>query len=160
MNRIIVLNNIERDLAVAGGTARTNQNKDNKLNKDDNKSEAEQLKVDIRGMAGEIAVCKYYNKYPDLRIGPNKRGHDLTLGELRVDVKCTQYSTGFLCAGKNHIPQSAFIYLLAVEDDPEYRLAGWQWSETLIQSQNLGQFGYQHEQSQLRHMDELDEDFK
>ena len=154
MNRIIVLNNIERDLAVAGGTARYNQNKDNDIPGDKG------LKGDIRGMAGEIAVCKFYNKYPDLRIGPNKLGHDLTLGELRVDVKTTKYVTGYLDVSLKHKPTSNFIYILVTAEDPHYKMVGWQWSDYVIQEANYRDGSYKTEQDTLRHMDELNSDFK
>ena len=108
-------------------------------------------------MAGEIAVCKYYGVYPNLIIGPNRLGYDLKLNGIEIDVKTTKYVTGFLTAGKHPFPQSGFIYLLVTEQDPDYKFAGWQWSETLIQEHNLKKHGYTNEQPQLHHMDELEE---
>ena len=148
---IVTLNQLERDLAVAAGTARHDQNVANEIPGNHN------IESDVRGMAGEIAVCKYYGVYPNLIIGPNRLGYDLKLNGIEIDVKTTKYVTGFLTAGKNHFPQSGFIYLLVTEQAPDYKFAGWQWSETLIQEHNLKKHGYTNEQTQLHHMDELEE---
>ena len=153
MNRI-TLNSLERNLAAATGEARYNQNVDNKI------PGHHKISHDVRGMAGEIAVCKFYNKYPDLRIGPNKLGHDLTLGELRVDVKTTKYVTGYLDVSLKHKPISNFLYILVTEEDPYYKMVGWQWSEYVIQEANIRDGSYKIEQDTLRHMDELNSDFK
>ena len=151
---IVTLNSLERNLAAATGEARYNQNVDNKI------PGHHKISHDVRGMAGEIAVCKFYNKYPDLRIGPNKLGHDLTLGELRVDVKTTKYVTGYLDVSLKHKPISNFLYILVTEEDPYYKMVGWQWSEYVIQEANIRDGSYKIEQDTLRHMDELNSDFK
>ena len=151
---IVTLNSLERNLAAATGEARYNQNVDNKI------PGHHKISHDVRGMAGEIAVCKFYNKFPDLRIGPNKLGHDLTLGELRVDVKTTKYVTGYLDVSLKHKPTSNFIYILVTEEDPHYKMVGWQWSDYVIQEANYRDGSYKTEQDTLRHMDELNSDFK
>ncbi len=148
---IVTLNKLERNLAVAAGTARHDQNVANKIPGNHN------IGKDVLGMAGEIAVCKYYGVYPNLIIGPNRLGYDLKLKDIEIDVKTTRYITGFLHAGLNHFPQHGFIYLLVTAQDSDYKLAGWQWSETLIQEHNKTKNGYTMEQTQLKHMDELEE---
>ena len=138
------------ELASIGGHARHNQNRTNRIEGDPS------IYNDVMGMAGEIAVCKYYGVYPDLRIGPNRLGHDLKLEDLRIDVKTTKWREGYLCVGLNHKPIPHFIYLLVSQDGKNYTLQGWQWSEIIIQPQNRTKSGYRMEQSQLRDINEIE----
>jgi hypothetical protein len=149
MKKIIVLNDVEMKLARIAGQARYEQNKINHIVGDHD------LDFDIRGMAGEIAACKYFNVYPDLRIGPNRLGHDLKYKDLKIDVKCTKYTQGWLSVGLNHRPQFDFLYMLCCEVGREYTLVGWQWSETILQDSYKTDRGYVMEQSMLRDIEEI-----
>ena len=145
----MILNSVELELAVLAGTARYEQNKINKMKGDHG------IELDVRGMAGEIAVCKYFGVYPDLKIGPNRLGHDLEHKGLKIDVKCTKYRQGWLRLGLNQKAEYNLIYLLVTEIGKEYHLVGWQWSETILQDQYRTEKGYIMEQSMLRDIDEI-----
>ena len=72
---IVILNQIEADLAKTVGQERHNQNQKNGT------SSSAQSKVqnDINGFGAELAVAKILNCWPDLSIGPHRRGFDLIL---------------------------------------------------------------------------------
>lgn len=100
-------------------------------------------KVDEQGMAGEIAVAKHLNLYPDLTIEVTKGGIDLTLEDgTTVDVKTTEYDDGHLLAPTyKKDREHADIFILVTGEIPEFKIRGWAKSETLFQEDNIKWMG-------------------
>ena len=117
------------------------------------------LDQDINGMGGEIAVCKYFNRFPDLTIGPHFSGYDLTVKGKRVDVKTTTYNPGYLQAKPTKKIDACDLYILVYSEFPRFEILGGATSFEFIQSGNLKDMGYGPfytlEQSQLRSIEIL-----
>ena len=152
---IITLNKMEQELAKMVGLARHNQNLANGTNSD----AIAKADNDINGFAGEIAVARVINGYPDLSIGPHRRGYDLKMRghagrDVRIDVKTTRHKEGYLIAKKWRKADDCDMYVLVSGTMPRYEIQGWVWSIELINSSNLSDHGYgEHyhmERSQLR----------
>ena len=79
-----MLNKAEQQLAILCGAERHLQNR---LNGTD--YHKVNFTNDINGIAAEIAVAKYCNRFPDLSIGPQRGGADLKIAGKTVDVKTT-----------------------------------------------------------------------
>ena len=139
---IVTLNEVEQKLAKTVGLKRHQQNLANGTNSD--------------------AVAKAdndINGYPDLSIGPHRRGYDLKMrgnnGEdVRIDVKTTRHKEGYLIAKKWRKSEDCDMYVLVSGTMPRYEIQGWVWSIELINPSNLSDNGYgEHyhmERSQLR----------
>jgi len=108
---------------------------------------------DIIGMAGELAVCKYFNRWPDLSIGPHYSGHDLMVKGKRVDVKTTKYNPGYLQAKMKKTVDACDVYILVHSDFPSFEILGGATSEQLINPSTIRDTGfgerYTLEQTQL-----------
>ena len=112
---------------------------------------------DINGFAGEIAVARVINAFPDLSIGPHRRGYDLKMRgnnneDVRIDVKTTRHKEGYLIAKKWRKSEDCDMYVLVSGTMPRYEIQGWVWSVELINPSNLSDNGehYHMERSQLR----------
>ncbi len=118
-----------------------------------NSSGKRKLDPDINGMGGELAVCKYFNRWPDLSVGPHYSGYDLKVKGRKVDVKSTTYNPGYLQASKNKHVNACDIFILVYAKFPEFEIIGGATSEQLISRANLSDIGfgtnYYLEQSQL-----------
>ena len=114
---------------------------------------------DVNGMAGEIAVAKYFNRFPDLSVGPHYSGYDLMIAGKRVDVKTTKYNPGYLQAKTKKKLEDADIYILVSADVPHFTIQGGATAQQLIQSHNIKDTGYGPcytlEQDQLTPLKEL-----
>ena len=145
----IVLNQLETELASLAGTARMISNQRNGAISNGKRKHDR----DINGMGGELAVCKYFNRWPDLSIGPHYSGYDLKVKGKRVDVKTTTYDPGYLQANKNKSVNACDIYILVHADFPNFEIIGGALSRHLISRANLNDYGYgmcyMLEQSQL-----------
>lgn len=119
----------------------------------------QKLDPDINGMAGEIAVAKYFNRFPDLSIGPHRRGYDLIITGRKVDVKTTTYNPGYLQCKTHKKIQDADIYLLVSADMPHYTIQGGATSHDLLRKTNIKDTGYGAfytlEQDQLQSVQQL-----
>lgn len=100
------------------------------------------LDPDINGMGGEIAVCKYFNRFPDLTIGPHFSGFDLKVKGKRIDVKTTSYKPGYLQAKSTKKKEACDIYILVYACFPEFEILGGVTSEKFIHSVNIKDLGY------------------
>ena len=152
---IVTLNQVEQKLAKDVGIKRRQQNLDNGTNLSA-KSSADN---DINGFAGELAVARVINGYPDFSIGPHRRGYDLKMrgnnGEnFRIDVKTTKHNPGYLIAKHWRKVEDCDMYVLVSGTMPRYEIQGWVYSVELINQSNLSDMGYgEHyhmERSQLR----------
>ena len=99
------------------------------------------------------------NAYPDLSIGPHRRGFDLKMrgnqGEdVRIDVKTTRHKEGYLVAKRWRKVEDCDMYVLVSGVMPRYEIQGWVYSVELVNPSNLSDNGYgEHyhmERSQLR----------
>ena len=152
---IVTLNQIEQDLAQEVGTKRHQQH----LANGTNSSVQSNPSNDINGFAGELCLARVLNVYPDLSIGPHRRGFDLKMrgkrGEdIRIDVKTTRHQAGYLIAKKWRKVDDCDMYVLVSGRMPRYEIQGWVYSVELVNPSNLSDNGYgEHyhmEQSQLR----------
>lgn len=98
--------------------------------------------TDLDGICGEFAFCKAFNLYPDMTIQPRSGGHDLICMNKKIDVKTTRYKTGRLLATKDKNIDDSDVYFLVISDSPNYTIAGWCESKTLIKDDNLVDLGY------------------
>tara|TARA_R100000049_G_C1894809_1_gene46682 strand:+ start:118 stop:627 length:510 start_codon:yes stop_codon:yes gene_type:complete len=151
----ITLNQIEMELAALAGMGRMMSNKKSGVIS----SSKRKLDPDVNGVGGEIAVCKYFNRYPDLTIGPHRRGYDLKVKGQRVDVKTTTYNPGYLQAQINKKIQDCDIYILVYAEIPHFEIMGGSRSSDFIQPFNIKDVGYGDkytlETSQLRALEFL-----
>ena len=85
----------------------------------------QKLDPDIIGTGGEIAVAKYFKTYPDLSIGPHRRGYDLQVNGTTIDVKTTTFNPGYLQAKLNARIEDADIYILVHAHFPEFTIIGF-----------------------------------
>ena len=117
------------------------------------------LEPDINGAGGEIAVCKYFNRYPDLSIGPRYSGYDLKAKGKKVDVKTTSFDPAYLQAKRKKTTKDCDIFILVHVSFPTFTILGGATSTQLLQDVNLQDMGYgtkyTMEQSQLSSMADL-----
>tara|TARA_R100000664_G_scaffold7469_1_gene12592 strand:- start:6770 stop:7237 length:468 start_codon:yes stop_codon:yes gene_type:complete len=151
----IILNHLEAQIAVQMGTARMLQNQKNGVIS----RGPRKLEPDINGAGGEIAVCKYFNRYPDTTIGPHFSGYDLKVKGNRVDVKTTSYDPGYLQAKIKKDPKDCDVFVLVHVSFPVFTILGGASSSQLLQDINIQDMGYGAkyvmEQSQLNSMEQL-----
>tara|TARA_R100000329_G_C7603719_1_gene214140 strand:- start:46 stop:462 length:417 start_codon:yes stop_codon:yes gene_type:complete len=119
----------------------------------------QKLEPDLHGMAGEIAVAKACNRFPDLSIGPHRRGYDLTIKGRKVDVKTTTYNPGYLQCKLHKKLEDADVYILVTAALPHYTIQGGATAQDLLQDINVRDTGYGSfytlEQSQLMTLPQL-----
>jgi len=117
------------------------------------------LDPDINGMGGEIAVCKYFNRFPDLTVGPHYSGYDLKVKGKRIDVKTTSYNPGYLQAKSTKKADACDLYILVYAEFPRFEILGGAKTHYLLQDCNLKDLGYGAcytlEQSQLQSLELL-----
>jgi len=100
------------------------------------------LTIDMRGVCGELAVCKKYNAYPDFVIGPHYSGYDLSINDVKIDVKTTKYNPGYLQAKLKKNVKDCDAFILVHDASPVFTLLGWARSEELISETNIKDTGY------------------
>ncbi len=131
--------------------ARTNGVTDGKMGNQSNEQ------TDLEGMAAEIAFCKFYNVYPDLKIdAPN----DLPVYDAispkgaTIDVKSTTYPNGRLLAVLGKAEKRSEIYVLVTGNFPVYCVRGYATAADLFKESNINDLGhgrgYCLDQSQIR----------
>lgn len=119
------------------------------------------LEIDLRGVSGELAVCKKYNVYPDFVIGPHYSGYDLVYNNLRIDVKTTKYKHGYLQAKLKKKASDCDVFILVQDSSPHFNLEGWTSSVDFLTQDNIKNTGWGDkftlQADQLRPMDELEQ---
>lgn len=100
--------------------------------------------IEFEGMCGEIAFCKLFNIYPDLRVEVvtqlNDDG-DCTYKGKRVDVKTTSYKNGKLLTApwkKDNVD----LYALMIGESPTYEFKGFAHASELKSKDKLQFLGY------------------
>ncbi len=98
----ITLNQAEQKLAMYLAKARYDENRA-KGNPDPKLSPTTNNEIELDGVAGELAVCRFFNVYPDTETKYDEYPkYDLiTPKGSKVDVKTTQYKNGRLLATLN-----------------------------------------------------------
>jgi len=152
---IIKLNEAEQKLALYLAKARYDENR-LKGNPDPKLSLTSNKEIELDGVAGELAVCRMFNVYPDTETKYDEypKYDLLTHKGSKVDVKTTQYKNGRLLATLNKKVCDVDIYVLVIGSFPVYDVVGWAKSEELIADQNIMNLGrgdgYALSQDQLR----------
>jgi len=100
------------------------------------------LEIDLRGVSGELAVCKKYNVYPDFIVGPHYSGYDLVVNKIKIDVKTTKYYNGYLQAKLKKNVNDCDVFILVHDDSPRFTLLGWIRSVELLTKENIQNTGY------------------
>ena len=117
------------------------------------------LDPDIIGTGGEIAVARYFNCYPDLSIGPHRRGYDLEVNGTTIDVKTTTFNPGYLQAKTKKKVSDADMYILVHASFPTFTILGGVRAAAFLQDYNIKDMGYGPnytlEQSQLHSLKSL-----
>jgi hypothetical protein len=94
-------------------------------------------------MAGEIAVAKYLNLYPDQQIETGAGGVDLTMHTgTTLDVKTTHHEDGMLISSQYKANRShADLFVLVTghyeDQDKPFNIRGYRKAEYLFQEKNL-----------------------
>jgi len=100
------------------------------------------LEIDMRGVCGELAVCKKYNAYPDMMIGPHYSGYDLTVNHKKIDVKTTKYNPAYLQAKLKKKPKDLDAFILVHDASPTFTLLGWMIADNLLMQEYVRNTGY------------------
>ena len=96
------------------------------------------IDINIDGVLGEFAVCKYLNVYPDLTFERRSGGHDCIYKGLSCDVKTRPYKENqCLQVPKYKAETSSEIYILAEVERTKIHILGFATSAELFQPQNL-----------------------
>ena len=138
------LTELEQKLCSVGAEMRYNSNRTAGVKNDKRANERSNKDVDGVGLAGELAVAKHLNLYPDLTIFTRKGGADLiTHTDKSIDVKTTFYDNGKLLAhcGKTYKNINIFV-LVTAKFYPTVVIRGWVRREQLINDDNIGGIGY------------------
>ena len=123
--------------------------------KDRKKGDLDPSRMDIDGMAAEVAFCKFQNLYPDFSISPQKLTYDcLTKDGNKVDIKQTHYPDGRLLVNTDKAGAETTHYVLVVGRVPKFRMVGYVEKEDVFVDENLadlhGRKVYAIEQDKLK----------
>lgn len=97
------------------------------------------LKIASDGLIAELAVCKYFNVYPDLSFDPRSGGFDCIINGKKVDVKSTRYgkTNVYLPERKKHNQIDRYIWCWV--DFRNVTLVGWFAPNEIFLDENLFQ---------------------
>lgn len=155
MSHEYTLTELEQKICSTSGKMRYNSNRKAGL-PNAKVSKRNPTDIEMIGVAGELAVAKYLNVYPDLSIFVRKGGADLiTHDNKKIDVKTTFYDKGKLIAFyKTDYGDIDTFVLVTAEHYPIVVIRGWAKREDLINNNKIGDLGYGKvfvmEQSELR----------
>tara|TARA_R100000322_G_scaffold78473_1_gene49274 strand:+ start:134 stop:721 length:588 start_codon:yes stop_codon:yes gene_type:complete len=160
MQHEYTLTKLEQKISATGGKMRYDSNRKAGL-PNAKVSKRDPMDIEKIGVAGELAVAKYLNLYPDLSIFVRKSGADLlTHNNKKIDVKTTFYDRGKLIAFyKTDYGDVDTFVLVTAEHYPTVVIRGWAKREDLINNDKIGNLGYGKvfvmEQNELRDIDLL-----
>lgn len=113
-----------------------------------------QYQIELDGIVGELAFCKWKNVCPDLSISPRIKGADAVVDGKRVDIKVTRRPDGKLIAPITKNVEDVDVYILGIVNDNEVDFVGWAFSHELINENTVRDLGrgktYVIPQSSLR----------
>lgn len=152
----ITLNETEQRLCkhIAKERYKVNRKKGVKNSKIGNQSD---YLTDLEGFGGEMAFCKLFNVYPDLKVQVTNQQTDtgdcvLPNGKV-IDVKTTKYKNGKLLAAKWKTCEDIDAYALMVGTFPSYKFMGFMSRQELLQDSRLTNLG--HGEGYAAHQSEL-----
>ena len=97
--------------------------------------------IELEGVAGELAFCRWINAYPDLS-GDSFADWDVTTHKGRkVDVKTTRGNQYGLIVSQRKASHPADVYVLMVGSFPSYRCAGYATKEEVFRKEHLSDPG-------------------
>jgi hypothetical protein len=104
---------------------------DRQMGKDDG------FQIGVDGLVAEIAVCKYFNVYPDLSFEPRAGGADCIIKGRRVDVKSTKPGRDrvYIPDWKANNPIDRYIYCYV--DFRSVEILGWFAPKDIFRGDNL-----------------------
>jgi len=108
--------------------------------------------IDINGFAGELAVCRALNVYPDLSVSPRQGSWDCEYEGSRIDVKTTHHLNGRLLVSPKKGADWTDIYVLVVGRMPDFEIKGWMMTASVFDRElrDLGHgLGYVVENKEL-----------
>ena len=144
MSHEYTLTELEQKICVTGAKMRHNSNRSAGIRNDKRAGQRSNKDVDVIGLAGELAVAKYLNLYPDLTIFVRKGGADLvTHTHKSIDVKTTFYDNGKLLAHCDKKYENIDIFVLVTAKFyPTVVIRGWAKKEQLVNDDKIGGIGY------------------
>lgn len=114
--------------------------------------------TDLEGVGSEMAAAKILNLWPDLQI-ESINDHDLTLGNITIDVKATKYKNGKLIVGIHKKQKPCDYYMLMIGSFPEYTCAGFCKKEDILNNNTITDLGWGPlhalQQSSLKSLEEF-----
>ena len=134
----IELNETECNLACNHGISRYIKNKEKGTKNQSHKVNNHLIFTEIDGIAGEIAVAKFFRVYPDIDPTPREGGADLvTKTGVRIEVKTTAHESGKLMAQNWKKPEESDIFVLVVGTLPYFDIRGWIYTKELLVNERL-----------------------
>ncbi len=116
------------------------------------------VEIDLDGMLGEMAVCKWFDCWPSLENGPDP-GFDTFIGRFKVQVKATRHQNGKLLMKSLDDFDAAIAILAIINEDLTVRLPGWCSRRDFLNDHKpfnaYGKDGVALEQTKLRPISEL-----
>jgi hypothetical protein len=116
----------------------------------------ESIEIDIDGVLGEFAVCKYLNLYPDLTFERRSGGHDCIYQGLICDVKTRPFKKDQALQVPEHKADGdTEIFILTEVERTKIHILGFALRNDLFQAENLtpsvreGKFHYELSWSEL-----------
>jgi len=120
------------------------------------------LEIEIDGVLGEFAVCKYLNVYPDLTTEIRAGGHDCVYMGLTCDVKTRPYSNNPSLQVPEHKKKGdTEIFILVEVEKTQTHILGFATREDVFRPENLkpsvrkGRFHYELPWAQLTPIGDL-----
>ena len=102
------------------------------------------LMTDKLGVAGELAVARYLDCYPDLTISPRSGSYDMRTRYqgLHVDAKGTTCEHGRLLTPLSTPADKADIYVLVITDLTKCEIIGWAYTTKLLRPEQIQDLGH------------------
>lgn len=98
--------------------------------------------TDLTGVGAELAFCRLFNVYPDLKIGVRKGSHDAIWSGYTVDVKGSTFRGARLLAKLSKKDAPSDIYALMTGIFPEYTFRGMATKRELLVASRLTNLGH------------------
>lgn len=100
------------------------------------------MKIEIIGVMGELAFCKWANLYPNLEVVNQKDTTDLIYQNWKCDIKATDLKTGQLLVPRWKKKDSSDVYILGITEGLSVDFVGFTTSDEIIQEARLKDLGH------------------
>lgn len=133
------LNESECNVATNHGLSRFFKNREKGTHNQSHQVGNHKIFKEVDGVGGELAVCKFFDVFPDIDPTPREGGCDLvTKTGIRVEVKTTDYKSGRLIAQKwKSDKEHSDIYVLVIGTIPTFKIIGWIYSQEFLVEENV-----------------------